>query len=114
MFLTWPVSKVAPSMNFSSRCTLLGLLGLVAITNSSSAIAGPVVCTTSFEAPSASSVDSKLMPVEVTRCGAVQTSNELIEQRFFSYSSPMPEALISPIKSPISSASAWVVAMAPR
>ena len=88
LFLTWPVSKVAPSMNFSSRCTLLGLLGLVAITNSSSAIAGPVVCSTSFEAPSASSVDSKLMPVEVTRCGAVQTSNELIEQRFFSYSSP--------------------------
>ncbi|NBV58755.1 MAG: Occludin/ELL family protein [Synechococcaceae bacterium WB4_2_0811] len=75
-------------MNFSSRCTLFGLLGLVAITNSSSAIAGPVVCTTSFEAPFASSVDSKLMPVEVTRCGAVQTSNELIEQRFFSYSSP--------------------------
>ncbi|MCP9940478.1 Occludin/ELL family protein [Synechococcus sp. Cruz CV12-2-Slac-r] len=53
-----------------------------------SALAGPVVCTTSFEAPSAANTEIKSTAVEVTRCGLVQTTNDLIEQRFFSYSSP--------------------------
>lgn len=53
-----------------------------------SALAGPVVCTTSFEAPSAANAEIKSTAVEVTRCGPVQTTNDLIEQRFFSYSSP--------------------------
>ncbi|WP_461564317.1 Occludin/ELL family protein [Synechococcus sp.] len=53
-----------------------------------SALAGPVVCTTSFEAPSAANTEIKSTAVEVTRCGPVQTTNDLIEQRFFSYSSP--------------------------
>ncbi|MBM5807882.1 MAG: Occludin/ELL family protein [Cyanobacteria bacterium M_surface_10_m2_179] len=47
------------------------------------AVAGPVVCTTTFEAPQAGSG-----PVEVTRCGPVVTTPQLVEQRFYSYTSP--------------------------
>ena len=45
--------------------------------------AGPVVCTSSIEAPLAGSA-----PVEVTRCGPVTTTGELVERRFYSYTSP--------------------------
>lgn len=45
--------------------------------------AGPVICTTTYEAPLASG-----QPVEVTRCGVLQTTAELIDRRFFSYTSP--------------------------
>lgn len=44
--------------------------------------AGPVVCTTSLEALRGSN------PVEVTRCGAVVTTPELMERRFYSYTAP--------------------------
>ena len=42
-----------------------------------------MVCTTTLEAPLAGSG-----PVEVTRCGAVVTTPQLLEQRFYSYTSP--------------------------
>ena len=45
--------------------------------------AGPVVCTSSIEAPLAGSA-----PVEVTRCGPVTTTGELMERRFYSYTAP--------------------------
>ena len=45
--------------------------------------AGPVVCTSSIEAPVAGSA-----PVEVTRCGPVTTTAELMERRFYSYTAP--------------------------
>jgi len=48
--------------------------------------AGPVVCTTTLEAPQA--LQSSLRPVEITRCGAVQTTPQLVEQRFYSYTAP--------------------------
>lgn len=79
-----------------------------------SALAGPVVCTSSFEAPSAANAEIKSTAVEVTRCGPVQTTNDLIEQRFFLTAPPTPVALISLTKSPIFWGSAWVVAMAPK
>jgi len=45
--------------------------------------AGPVVCTTSLEAPLEGSV-----PVEVSRCGPVTTTSELMTRRFYSYTAP--------------------------
>ncbi len=49
------------------------------------AAAGPVVCTTTLEAPMAGDATG---PVEITRCGPVRTTPELVEQRFFLYTSP--------------------------
>ena len=46
--------------------------------------AGPVVCTTSLEAPQAGGQ----VPVEVTRCGPVVTTPELVERRFYGWTSP--------------------------
>jgi len=47
------------------------------------ALAGPVLCTTTLEAPIGSS-----SPVEVTRCGVVRTVPDLVQRRYFSYRSP--------------------------
>jgi len=55
------------------------------------AVAGPVVCTTTLEAPLAGSGPSGMNaagPVEVTRCGPVVTTPQLVERRFYSYTSP--------------------------
>ena len=52
-------------------------------------LAGPVVCTTTIEAPQAQqAMRDSLRPVELTRCGGVQTTPQLMEQRFYSYSAP--------------------------
>jgi len=45
--------------------------------------AGPVVCTTTLEAPVAAAA-----PVEMTRCGRVQSVPELVTRRFYSYTAP--------------------------
>ena len=45
--------------------------------------AGPVLCSTTLEAPQAGAA-----PVEVTRCGPITTTTELLERRFYSYTSP--------------------------
>jgi len=60
----------------------LPLLGL-------SAAAGPVLCTTTLEAPSSAGA----APVELTRCDAVQTVPELVERRFFTYTAPYAEGV---------------------
>ena len=53
------------------------------------ALAGPVVCTTTLEAPQAlKGMQASLRPVEITLCGAVQTTPHLVEQRFYSYTAP--------------------------
>ena len=52
------------------------------------ASAGPVVCTTTLEAPLANGQTAATGPVDVTRCGAVQTTSQLMEKRFFSYTAP--------------------------
>ena len=52
---------------------------------------GPVVCTTSLEAPPAGSGSVRgraLAPVEVTRCGPVLSTGQVVEQRFFSWTAP--------------------------
>ncbi|CAI8158359.1 MAG: Uncharacterised protein [Prochlorococcus marinus str. MIT 9215] len=43
----------------------------------------PVVCTTSLEAPAPDSFASE--PVEVSRCGPVESTSELIDRRYFSW-----------------------------
>jgi hypothetical protein len=52
-------------------------------------LAGPVVCTTTIEAPQ--TLQKRLSsprPVELTRCGRVQTTPQLVEQRFYTYTAP--------------------------
>jgi hypothetical protein len=59
-------------------------VGLLAtLVASAPAQAGPVVCTTTLEAPVATAA-----PVEMTRCGPIQTVPELATRRFFSYTAP--------------------------
>ncbi|MCP9909095.1 Occludin/ELL family protein [Cyanobium sp. BA20m-p-22] len=64
-----------------------------------SAWAGPVVCTTTLEPPllsgarsgvgaSAGELGVASGPVEVTRCGQVQTPPALMEKRFYSFRAP--------------------------
>lgn len=79
-----PVSVCKGASAFSALLpSLLALpaLGLTALV-APSAQAGPVVCSTTLEALRGSS------PVEVTRCGPVVTTPELVERRFFSYTAP--------------------------
>ena len=56
------------------------------------ALAGPVVCTTTIEAPQAQQgiqvIRASVRPVELTRCAGVQTTPQLVEQRFYSYTAP--------------------------
>ena len=63
---------------------LLASAGLLAaLAPATAALAGPVVCTTTLEAPVANAA-----PVEMTRCGRVQTVPELVTRRFYSYTAP--------------------------
>ena len=48
--------------------------------------AGSVVCTTTLEAPGLSS--EVMEPVEVTTCASVETTSELVQRRFYTYTSP--------------------------
>ncbi|MCP4973305.1 MAG: occludin/ELL family protein [Prochlorococcus sp.] len=50
------------------------------------AFARPVVCSTSLEAPAPGS--SSLEPVEVSRCGPVDSTVDLIDRRYFSWTAP--------------------------
>jgi hypothetical protein len=53
--------------------------------------AGPVLCTTTLEAPlirNGQPLESQAGPTEVTRCGVVGTVPELVDRRYFSYRSP--------------------------
>jgi hypothetical protein len=53
--------------------------------------AGPVLCTTTLEAPlirNGQPLSSQAGPTEVTRCGVVGTVPELVDQRYFSYRAP--------------------------
>lgn len=58
--------------------------------------AGPVVCTTTLEAPppgAGAGSGLPAAPVEVTRCATVQTTPELVERRFFSYTAPFAQGV---------------------
>ena len=55
-----------------------------------SVLAGPLVCTTSLEAPPPGSGS---YPVEVTLCHPTETTSELINRRFYTWTSPMPRGV---------------------
>ena len=50
----------------------------------------PVVCSTTLEAPTNILADTGVpsAPVEVTRCGPVQSTSSLMEERFYSWTAP--------------------------
>ena len=52
------------------------------------AVARPVVCTTSLEAPVSSTAASPSAPVEVTRCGPVERTDAMVERRFYTWTAP--------------------------
>jgi len=70
-------------MNRPILAAILPAAALLAVLAPAAAEAGPVVCTTTLEAPSASDE-----PVALTRCGPVQTVPELATRRFYSYTAP--------------------------
>ena len=60
----------------------------------SPALASPVVCTTTLEAPpTASAGSAPAAPVEVTRCDTVQTVPQLVERRFYTWSAPFAQSV---------------------
>ena len=68
--------------------------GAAALVSGLPAAAGPVLCTTSLEAPivgtreASGALSVPLSPVEVTRCGIVETPPQLLERRAYSWTSP--------------------------
>jgi hypothetical protein len=50
------------------------------------AVAGPVICTTTMEAPDPSA--EMRSPVQVTTCESVETTRELVNRRFFTWRAP--------------------------
>ena len=52
------------------------------------ALARPVVCTTSLEAPVSSTAAAPSKPVEVTRCGSVERTDTMVEERFYTWTAP--------------------------
>jgi len=76
-------------MNRPILAAFLSGTGLVAALGAASpALAGPVVCTTTLEAPIAAAA-----PVELTRCGPIQTVPGLVTRRFYSYSAPFERGI---------------------
>ena len=71
----------------SGGVLMLGM-GAAVLASAGAVKAGPVVCTSSIEAPLAGSA-----PVEVTRCGPVTTTAELMERRFYSYTAPFARGI---------------------
>ncbi|MEI7666197.1 MAG: occludin/ELL family protein [Synechococcaceae cyanobacterium ELA263] len=78
-FLANPAAGGAPFL----RLLLAGAGLIAALAPATPAVAGPVVCTTTLEAPVANAA-----PVEMTRCGRVQSVPELATRRFYSYTAP--------------------------
>jgi hypothetical protein len=90
---TTPSPQVVKAIPAPSIRTALGLVSLlISGPLVAPARAGPVVCTTTLEAPvvRGQAVDGSAAPgpVEITRCGVVQTTPELMERRFYSYTAP--------------------------
>ncbi|WP_255117952.1 MULTISPECIES: Occludin/ELL family protein [unclassified Synechococcus] len=81
---------MAPSVGqlFAALALPAGAVALAALQPLAVA-ANPVVCTTTLEAPMAGGATSSRQGlVEVTRCGPVTTTPQLVERRFFTYTSP--------------------------
>jgi hypothetical protein len=91
------MSIAKSSTLFASVRTVRWALGIgcaaIASLLAAPAWAGPVVCTTTLEAPVSNGAVVPAGPVEVTRCGAVQTTSQLVEKRFFSYTAPFAQGV---------------------
>lgn len=89
-----PAARAAASAQPSRRryagTALWALLGanLIGAVTPTAVVAGPVVCTTTLEAP-----DAYGQPVAVSRCGPVQTVPELMTRRFFTYTAPFAQGV---------------------
>jgi hypothetical protein len=72
--------------------TLATLLPVAAVALlAPAAFAGPVLCTTTLEAPMPASAGAG--PVEVTRCGVARSAPELMEHRFYSFRAPFAQGI---------------------
>jgi hypothetical protein len=94
--MTAPILAVPAS--FTARLTVsaaarlaAGITALLPLAVLVPAHAGPVLCTTTLEAPIPGSAGTG--PVEVTRCGVTRSAPELMEQRFYSYSAPFAQGV---------------------
>ncbi len=85
--MTAPILAVAASL----AAPFSALIPFAAVSLLAPAIAGPVLCTTTLEAPMPAS--SRTGPVEVTRCGVTRSAPELMEQRYFSFSAPFAQGV---------------------
>ncbi|WP_411876569.1 Occludin/ELL family protein [Vulcanococcus limneticus] len=84
-------SGLPGGLPMASALAAAACVGSLCLAQPPSAEAGPVVCTTTLEAPLAGSGPAGMNafgPVEVTRCGPVTTTPEMVEQRFYSYTAP--------------------------
>lgn len=82
-----PPSQLNPRRFWVLGAALAGLIAPLF----APAQAGPVLCTTSLEAPVVTPgqpLPQWSGPKEVTRCGVVATVPELVEQRYFSFRAP--------------------------
>ncbi|MEB3185069.1 MAG: Occludin/ELL family protein [Cyanobacteriota bacterium] len=86
--------RIATSLALFAPAPALAL----ALSLGSAGWAGPVVCTTTLEAPppaagtllpaATAAAAPAAAPVELTHCASVVTTPELVERRFFSYTAP--------------------------
>jgi hypothetical protein len=77
-------------LRFSSLLLVLTLNSL-----QMAAVARPVVCSTTLEAPSTLTPEAgePASPVEVTRCAPVQSTAALMEERFYSWTAPFESSV---------------------
>ena len=92
----WCFTDLLPSLRAVVPFPLDGLrfrtllLALSLSSFQAAAVARPVVCSTTLEAPAVLLSDTvkSAEPVEVTRCSPVQTTEALMEERFYSWTAP--------------------------
>ncbi|MCS5698007.1 Occludin/ELL family protein [Cyanobium sp. FGCU-52] len=68
--------------------TLVAIPALAVLASPLPLLAGPILCTTTLEAPPMAAGGPPAAPVEVTRCGAVTTVPELMTRQFYAWTSP--------------------------
>ena len=85
----WPAWPAPPLPALVGGLTAVSLAVPLVATPLTPVLAGPVVCTTTLEAPA----QPGAAPQEMTRCGAVETVPELVERRFFTYTAPFAEGV---------------------
>lgn len=74
----------------------MGLLLGLPLLMVGAAAASPVVCTTTLEAPvslAAAGGEGLAAPVEVTRCAEVQSTPQVVQRRFFTYTAPFERGI---------------------